>query len=575
VALVILLVGAYVALRIFPAGFAAIERARQESLAARLADQEIQRWRLAAGSLPEAIVWADSSGGSLIYNVNYGAYDPADPLVGLRPNWDNPNWQPDSLYRPRTIIGEVLPIGEHPDPATGVISMPLCRLRFGPLAHLYDAPYDNRDDYPQHFPLFIYTTQYDRVGNPNVLDPAKDWGRYFISSEYVNSAVTPAVDYAGGKISFDRAPYARVFRVEFTYLTRVGAQEKRRHYEMLDLVTLITVFANEDTVAYPKSLWPERFGTPPADFATLVPASERVHQAFIFDGAAAPSGPGHFALDKDISAPDCNLLFDRGDAGRTVHVDYRVRDWQILLEERVPDESLQLQLVLTPLKSPQYRNPPRQPNAPDRLIPGDDAMVIVLDTDDGARLSGFTADYGTGLVDLRGATRPDGVAAAAGKTYRIYYRSQLDWAIQPMKAAAEYSVLLGDTQVPTYRSAVWVWNNGAPTNHLRFGRAEVAKSIVANYYMYANPASESDPRPRLVAGELEQVMAVDDQGMVSLSQVPRYGLRVSGASLSARVLWAGRGGVQASGAGSPPAGTRGLSPESWRQIKVETFLRRQ
>jgi len=582
VALVILLIGAYVALRIFPAGFAAIERARQESLAARLADQEVQRWQLAAGSLPEAIVWADSSSGSLIYNVNYAAYDPTDPLVGLRPNWDNPNWQPDSLYKPRTIIGEVLPIGEHPDPTTGVISVPLCRLRFGPLVHLYDNP-ANGD------PLFVYTTQYQRADTPDLLvnyttSGAKDWGRYY-------------VNYRDGSISFDYVPdaasaggYDRRFRVEFTYLTAAGpGAPAERRYDMWQTTYMITVPADYDSTRLGSTRPPPQgrqgplslfgAGGPPPGFEGVVPASERVHQALIFDGTPAPSGPGHFTLDKDVSAPDCHLLFAAGDAGRTVHVDYRARDWQILLEERVPDESLQVQLVLGPLKNAQYKNPPRQPDAPDRLIPGDDAMVIILDTDDGSRLSGFTVDYATGLIDLAGATRPDGAPAAAGRTYRIYYRSELDWAIQPMKAAAEYSVLVGDTEVPTYRSAVWVWDRTKsppePTNQLLFGRCEVAKSIVANYYMYTNPGSESDPEPRLVAGDLKPVTVAGDQVLIALSQIPRYGLRVRGASLSARVLWAGRGRIQAAGSGSPPAGTDGLSPESWRQVKVETFLRRQ
>jgi type II secretory pathway pseudopilin PulG len=609
VALVVLLVGAYVALRIFPSGFAAIERARLESQAARLADEEIQRWQLAAGSLPEAIVWADSSSGSLIYNTNY---DPAD----LTPNEANPNWQPDSAYRPRTIIGEVLPLGDVTDSVTGAIRVPLCRLRFGPIEHLYDAPG------PGDYPLFIYTTEYERVDRADFLSDDKDWGRYHI-------------DYDTAAISFDYADYPRQFRVEFTYLVAPGpgAREERR-YEMWQTAQLIQVAAGENTKLAPQSLWPGtqaidvsptgavRSGdvvtittvanhgfaagqkvriagvtsvggtefngifvitavpTPttfsysqvgpddsggdgtasplPAEFEGVVPVSERVHQAFILDSPGPPSGPGHFSLDGDIAAPDSYLLFHSSDAGRTVNVDYRVRDWQILLEERTPDDSLKIQLAISPLKTAAYVNRPRQPLR-NRIIPGDDAMVIILDTEDGSRLadSDFTVGYETGRITLGGA-------AEAGKTYRIYYRAEQDWTIQPIKAAADYGIIVGDTAQPGYRFAVW--REPASPRELEFGRSEVTKSVVANYYIYANPAAQTDPR--LIVGEMHQVALSGDRAVVQLAHDPAWGdIRVRGASMRARVLWAGRGRTTAVGGAS--------SPESWRQAVVETFLRRQ
>jgi len=610
VALVILLVGAYVALRIFPAGFAAIERARLESQAARLADAEIQRWQLAAGSLPEAIVWADSSSGSLIYNTNY---DPTD----LTPNEANPNWQPDSAYWPRTIIGEVLPVGDVADPDTGAIRVPLCRLRFGPLEHLYDSPG------PGDYPLFIYTTEYERVDRADFLSDDKDWGRY-------------CIDYDAAAISFDYAEYPRQFRVEFTYLAPPGPGARgQRRYEMWQTTQLVQVAAGEDTKAAPTSLWPgtqaitasptgavrssnvvtittaadhgfaagekvriagvtsvggtdfngifviatvptpttltyaqvdlddsggEGTASPlPADFEGVVPVSERVHQAFIRDTVGSVTwGPGHFDLAGDIGDPDSAILFHASDAGRTVNVDYRVRDWQILLEERAPDDSLRIQLAISPLKTAAYVNRPRQP-VRNRIIPGDGAVVIILDTEDGSRLadSDFTVNYETGLIALGGA-------AQAGKTYRIYYRAEQDWTIQPVKAAADYGIIVGDTAQPGYRFAVW--REPTSPRELEFGRSEVAKSVVANYYVYTNPATQSDPR--LIVGEMHQVARSGDRGVVQLAHDPAWGdIRVRGASMRARVMWAGRGRTTAVGGET--------SPESWRQAVVETFLRRQ
>ena len=615
VALVVLLIGAYVALRIFPSGFAAIERARQESLAARLADQEIQRWQLALGSLPEAIVWAytDPTTGELTYRTQYDSEE-------ILPSAGNPNWEPNSVYRPRTVLGEVLAIGDVTDTATGGVRVPLCRLRFGPLQHLYDTPYDAPTD-KQHPPLFIYTTEYERADRADFLSNAKDWGRYYM-------------DYTAGTISFDYAPYERRFRVEFAYLTATGQREERR-YDMSqtarmiyatavapspggaartsNVVTITTVsqhrFAvgqsvivtgvtpvggtdfngtftiasvpSQTTFTYAQSDVDDTGGggtvqtslwggaAPPGGFAGVVPLSERVHQAFIFDTYDPTAGPwtpapGHFALDRhavgasyaldDIGAPDAHLLFDPIDAGRTVNVDYRVRDWQILLEERVPDDTLQVQVTVPPIKPAGYTNPPRQPN-PDRVISGDPEMVIIVDTQDGARMANFTVDYGTGRIFL-------GPSAQAGKTYRIYYRSEQDWTIQPLKAAADYAIIVGDTAEPGYRFAVW--REPTDLRMLEFGRSEVAKSVVANYYTYTGPG---ETNPELIAGELHQIGLESGHAVVHLAQDPAWGdIRVRGASMTARVLWARRGSVRAVGGE--------LSPERWHEVAVESFLRR-
>lgn len=578
-ALVILLIGAYAALRLFPAGFAAIERSRQESIASRLADREIQRWRLAAGSLPEAIVWADSSSGSLQYSPDYDPDDvtpnSGEPFTDANGNgvWDtgesyqdlnangaydppNPNWEPDSVYLPRTIIGEMLPIGDVE--TAGAIRVPLCRLRFGPLEHLYDNPADGD-------PLFIYTTRYQRVDRVGFLLDAtapspRDWERYYI-------------DYDQGTISLDYVPgaagggYDRQFRVEFTYLTSAGPGAiERQRYEMFETTQMITVSAGEDTVTIPTSLWAG--GAPPASFRGVVPLSERVHQAFIFDGvgAAAPTGPAHFRLDQDIASPAARLLCHPADAGRTVNVDYRVRDWQILAEERSPDAQMHIHLAVSPIKSGAYLNPPRQP-APNCILPGDDDMVIILDTETGARLdyvegtpasSDFTVDYDNGVITF---TAGDGSPPepAGGRTYRICYRGEMDWTVQPLKAAADYAVLVSAT--PGYRSAVWT----AGTNLLDFGRSEVGKSVVASYYMYADAPANTNPRA--VVGDLHRIAPVDGGAQVELDQQPAWGdLRIQGASMRARVLWAGRGRTRATGGEE--------LPERWRSAVVETFLRR-
>jgi len=543
VALILLLIGAYATLRLFPAGFAAIERSRYESIAARLADQEIQRWRLSVGSLPEAIVWGDSSTGSLIYRTDY------DPN-SLVPNPARPNWQADSAYLPRTIIGEMMPVGDIE--VGGAVTVPLCRLRYGPLDHLYDNPADGP-------PLLIYTTEYERVDDVGfLLDSAapapKDWGRYYIN-------------YDQGTISFDYVPgsgYDRQFRVEFTYLLPnpdPNAPPERK-YDTWVTAQIVSVPAGYDSTPTgplgqgPIPLWGGAGS--PGGFQGVVPLSERVNQAFIFDSGGSPAGPGHFALDGGIADPAAHVLFYPTDAGRTVNVDYRVRDWQILLEERVPDAGMQIKLSISPVKSPTYTNPPRQPVAPNRLVPvsvpGNNAMVIIIDTETGSRLpaANVAVDYNGGIVTLSGP-------AQAGHTYRVYYRGEMDWTVQPIKAASHYAVMTGGT--PGYRSAVW----SEGTNEVDFGRSELAKNVVASYYMYADAPADTNPVP--VVGELHQIAPVDGGALVKLDHQPAWGdIRIQGASMRARVLWAGRG--------TTTAVNGELSPERWQHVAVDSFLRR-
>ena len=62
ITLVILIIGIYGMLRVFPPGFSAIEVSGQRTIAAQLAEAELARWKLHPEALPDAIVATDYDG---------------------------------------------------------------------------------------------------------------------------------------------------------------------------------------------------------------------------------------------------------------------------------------------------------------------------------------------------------------------------------------------------------------------------------------------------------------------------------------------------------------------------------
>ena len=183
VALAILVIGIYATMTIFPRGFSAIEAGQQRTVAAQLAEGEIARWKLHPEALPEAIVATDYDGNLItatLYNTTgndnlerllvFGegavffparlegvtltdalvkrlfrplVYDPQDIAptefdLALRPPRDgeqarptaHPNWQPNTIYLPRTVIGERIDIRQL---ATSELGVPFYLLSHAPL----------------------------------------------------------------------------------------------------------------------------------------------------------------------------------------------------------------------------------------------------------------------------------------------------------------------------------------------------------------------------------------------------------------------------------------------------------
>lgn len=562
VATVVLLVGVLAAVNLFPPGLDAIEFNRKRTVAAKLAELELERWKLRRDSVPLAISCV--RGGSMYALEPTVIFDPES----LTPNEDNPAWLPDSVHQVRTVIGEpvVLP-SDATDVQTAsggrirIIQLPIVRLAFTPVGHLFNPPFDSPGSGNYREPFIIYTTPYKRVDSTDLLAQAPasaDREQYYI-------------DYSSGTVSFDHVEeYERSFRIEYSWLDKRGQTGPLVQRQWIEIVD---VAPGEDTVRRPKQLAaPEPFedengngrwddAEPFTDFngngvrdgregfQGIVWGSERVHRAFKrMESTAELTAPGSYFVDKGAlysGRSDLSLSFPAEEAGKRVLIDYRVRDWQILREEKtVPDDG-KVKLLFSHIRPDDFTIGARIAT-PQPVDPDVGAAVIALDLESGNRLIGHPGppdashvqvDYLTGTLTFD--------PSAIGRTYRIHYRAVDDWTVQVSKAASEYSQSFSGA--PGFRS--FVWDGIGP--RLFFSPADAGAEVAVDYWVQPTAGVR-----RPVSGEVFRLstpanLATPQEGssislrLPSGTQVaPGMPLRIRGVSLRVRVLWTGRGNAE-------------------------------
>jgi len=599
VALIILGVGMYAAIAIFPTGFAAMEYNRNVTKAARLADGEIQRWKARAASLPEAIVAQDAAGAVQVdYSLDRLEFDSA-----------NPNWQPNATWAPRTIVGETIVI---PSPRGGAQhEVPLYVLTMSPLDH----------DNPR---LVVYSTPYQEVTSESELATDGDHQQF-----YVVPTLQPGVDGPHIHLKLDTVPDTdpgdpnipppRSVRVDYSYYrarrSSGGDIVSQEVVQVLgELHDNIAAGTNE-VILLNGANAAER-----ADVQGVVPGSVKVYEAFT--QVANPTNSGEFGIaDREGTPTGFGLVtgvlrFAPADAGRTVRVDYQVADWQILRQEQTPTRNVgangDVRYTITVLGAPIRRfSDLRPPRSPDPVyldsIPGVGYVdVVAVNLDTGRALYGSDqvtertpgpADpnpyYGTFRVDyLNGVCvlAENGVGNdRLGHPWRIMYRSLDDWTVQVSKAAEAYvpdtwASGRADQQYGT--GVTYNADTRVLTATFTFARAitpggvrcsEAGKMVVMDY-TYGYTDSGGAYRRAMVHGALHRIP--EDGQLVITHQLPAGATLVTyddgtvdftvnsvrGASLRARAIWIGKGASTAEG--GEPVNER-MFPQD-----IETFLTR-
>jgi hypothetical protein len=566
IALVILAIGVYAVLRIFPLGLQAIEASRQRTIAASLANAELERWKLLAGSgnmysLPEAIIATDYEGRLIDMT------DPGYPLGTLVPIQQEdmlnpgkaqavPCWQPYSLWLTRTIIGEriIIPL---PSVVSGDTTLSFYMLAFAPL-----------DD--------LTTAELLQVCEADPFARSEDSVNPLTGRQY-------SVDCETGEFTFDDdyVDTGTPFSVTYSWIGTDGLVRT-------EIAEPRTIDASGDQFTV--------LAAGEALFQAMLPRSERVYLCYA-DSSPNPPDPGEFALDS-TSLITGLLYFNSDDAGKEVRINYRTADWSILHEDHVIPDDREVQLSLPGVKGPTYRNSPRQPfPQPLPALAEGDNFVVAVNLGDpadyyadqnypaGGQLS---VDYRTGRITFPAGTQ--------GQIVRIYYRARGDWAVQLRKPADSYAA--SSAWPPPY--GYFFWDNrdqqlgesaeesDARLSTLFFTGLEAGASVVASYYdasrnYYSgelhtlSAQGRADAVPNLEYALESNGGALPDDALVSfltLDVVPdqRSPIIIHGVSLTARTLWIGTGKSTVPAARTFSGNRPEYLNEAWRQAQITTFL---
>ena len=556
VTMVILVLGILTVIRIYPLGFNALRHSESVTIAQRLAQAELDRWKSNPAGLPDLIAAVDPKGipvGSVL-----------DPTVGPD-DWSirSDVVPEEAVYwsdvnKTRKIIGEAARI---PPPVPTVFGdASVYTLAFGPI----EWPTDR---IPSEQDADIYIQVY---GSPmrgvdiRGMTPEEQ-------KELLNNLGPRryAIDYERAVIAVATAPYPRQLRADYSYRTRSG-ELKTAVGDVLN----VPAGTARPYVEIPLGVVNRR--SPRYDPAVLLgkgggiePGTELVYpklQYVPFDQPFSPVNElqykvvGNYPAAGQFGAtiafhPRAQARLAGGPPGTagaaTAYIDYHVLNWHVLREDKgVPNSPpYDIKLALPFIKEAGVTTEeglPGQGPVPLRTykgvvpsLPG--VSVVAVDMEDGSLLVNrlgktdyFTVDYRNGIVRLPETAvflTPKGDFVrkpVAGRALRFYYQADGDWAVAVQKAASTYSVVAGPVRVLTYGTCmplrpVLLSERGRQRYYLRvlFPIADQGKSVLLSYSYW-----DRDGLKRTVYGVGAQIT---DQYVPGISSDPNGEL--SGSSL--------------------------------------------
>ena len=619
VALVILMIGVYGMLQIFPRGYSAIEASQQRTTAAQLTEGEIARWLLHPEALPDAIVATDYEGNLIpatltnsslnLQNVLvYGelaarlpgtstfgtlalspeqmlelqrlavglVYDPTDltpsqfdaalGLLEADTATLHPNWQPNSLYLPRTVIGEQIDIrrlgaGNRTVAADGEAGpgVPFYLLSHAPLDVLRVVGED-----------VVYVDIYDARMWQYIRWPGEAAFVALQDREFTSDPDTGLLYFGPYNVVTPAPGYTREFKID--YSSNVDGVATRIFGARLE--TDVTGAGPATGVLDPLPGDPTNIQV----YERLVALTEEEYEdgelqrtdvdarrnVYYVDYETAISGRIEFPLVLQIAPRAGDITLAK--------VDYRVMDWQILIfDVEVPPDGT-VQLPVNRIKSPTYTNPPRQTRsqevargvkafydtsgnevAPER-VESSYAYVVAVDRQSGEILTDhegvdwptnpwerrhrFRVDYREGLLyfdydqwEVWGFDPEVDTPERSGRTYRIFCRAQGDWAVQLMPAVRSYAraakesgapgpsypygrpggpAVGGQTGLMTY-----AWGVPEDRSQLFFPLSESGQTVSIDYYY-----EDDDGNDIFVAGEVHSIGTPEIRARVEEWPVP-------------------------------------------------------
>ena len=590
VVIVVLTIGIFSVVRLFPAGFFINKQTEARTLAARLASQETNRYTATAGNLMDAVlptvIVADPNSPTGYYirvDLDTTPDDLSEPRV-VAPGIDP--YYVSGINRIRWIRGETVPI-PNPSPLGGGLRGSVHVLSSGPA---YDYPGLDFNNVPVDSIVITGAPLIRRIQQSE--DP---------TSPYLTSPAQYAIDYDSGMVAFYPTPYDRVFKISYSYHGPGG-----------DIISIVAQQISVPAGSYP--VWQSIY--PPED-RDIVPGSETVSRQFrrIAFPPSFSADPYEYALmPKTANVADFATMgviifnplgadyVERSALGRvplTAKIDYNVLDWHIIREDRpLPGASpYTVRLTLKDIKrvgeyeadQRKYTGIWRDPAAPHVSV-----LIYNLSTGEEVPASEYSVNFREGVVTFSDAYGDMLRSRSETPTFRFFYKAHGDWGAQVQKAASAYRMSLNNTSNLAYGE--YYLGGGAfggnPTR-MYFPMMEAGKTITIRELWYysrnivtgnvtlrrsSNETYRINSDPALFQGmgfgSLTWIDLLDNHSSATdtavgwaLDQPVEVAQGVRGISFKVRVVWNGGASVTRTGAGN-------VSTLRWRRNDLDTFLTR-
>jgi type II secretory pathway pseudopilin PulG len=586
VVIVLLLVGVFSVIRLFPAGFTIGQRTEEATVAARLAKSALDYYAATAASLPDGIAgvrW-DAQSNSYVIADDITPDDLSDSNVvpsGVDPYYVS------NINIHRRILGETVRIPVPLPTQTGSGSVYM--LSSGPIL----APPD-----PSNPGKYL---NINISGQPMIRRTQESTGS---PAPFLRSPAEYAIDYDDAQIGFYPVGYPRRFELTFSYFDADDGNLAKTPAAP-QVIDVPAGYAGWFTIASPNNGQGE-----PND---IVPDSDVCARAFV---QLAPGDPwstedpyqyrflspsipaGGFAnigvLAFNPNGRDYVEQTSGGARPLTAKIDYDVLDWRILRDERPMAVSTPARVRLS------LKNIKKVGDIQDdqtvypglfRLGGAPTVDLLVYDVATGGLVdpSNYVVDYKEGIVHFTDAF----AEANANGTFRFFYKAHGDWGVQVQKALANYR--RGYTARPSFGQFTLDTVTLVDGDHPRiyFTLSEAGKTVLIREMHYLSYDSTTGTTTvRRASNETyrinDQRSAFENRGGVLVTYVdlrdrhssatdlavgwPAPGLvqpvvGVQGLSFRARVIWQSGARVNETGGGNEVR-TR------YRKLEMNTVLTR-
>lgn len=539
VVMLILLVGIMVVIQMFPVGFRVVRAAESQTIATKLAQGEIERWKNMPGNLPDGIlpIYVDYATAPEV-NVILNDQDPGPPFRGIEAV-SGGGFIIGNVVSFRYVRNEVatLPIGSYFSTGGGAVYGSRYVLAFSPIEAFTD---------PANPSLYIGLSVKSgdlqrRRGDADSDPPYLRAGRYAIDYTIVDGASGPAFYVA----IYDHNPN-HAYAVSYSYWANNPKSGDTQYLSRTDQA--ITPRADGGWIEVPVSV--------PADYGVDEIEGNSDSCARMFQrvtGASWSDDPYEYALADAVMGvlafnPHARNMTEytaRGVRAITARIDYRIYDPRIIREDKVvpaPNEDpsgtgtsdhvamkLALRFILD-AGNPDVIGDGDATDNPDEptyeglvrlylgkvvTTPADlwvTDSILIVDLATGLRVSrvGINIDFKGGvvhlpattdLVDWSGSALPDTTGISlVGRHLRFFYRADGDWSVQCQKAYSNYTREYGLPELDYCHFRLLAPDAHDGLYKLLFARCDSGKNVTVDYTY-----NDSNGYPHKVVGKTCQI----------------------------------------------------------------------